>query len=429
VSTACPACGHKQGNFEHLTGTCHCVTCADIKPQWQAAAAEEWAQFSATGPDRPQASPAAKGTSLRERLLSFHDLMKLPPAKPLIQDVIELESEAWLIGPPKGFKSFVAIDWACHVATGREWRGKVVHRGPVLYVAAEGGKGIRKRVAAWAKYHDAEPIDLYVLPSPVQAKGPAERWGDPTISSDWRQLIALAAELGAVMVVLDTQARMTVGLEENSATGMGLWIEAVRLLKEATRAAVLVVHHTGRSGTSARGSNSLDGAQDHEWRVARVGGDKALSMDIISEANKDGDDTGRFSVDLVEQEIGQLDDLGRSVTSLVLAGNAQRGGVARGPVTAGKALELAGAQISTRQWIVQVLRQMDVEGQGATRGDLLASIRELQKGQGAHPPLERGTFNTAVKRMLDQKPEPELFSIGTSRLTLQDPAAGTIGLM
>lgn len=372
--------------------------------------------------------------SLKSRLLDAKALKKQPMPRPLIRDVLELESEAWLIGPPKEFKSFVALDWALHVATGVAWRGCAVHQGPVLYVAAEGSKGIRKRVAAWEIKHGiTDPEGFYVLPAPVQAKGQAERWVDPMLSAEWRELVALAKEIGAVMVVLDTQARMTIGLEENSNSAMSLWTEAVRVLKEATGAAVLVVHHTGKDKTSARGASALNGAQDHEWRVARVGGEKSLSIDIIQTENKDGADDGRYSVDLEEVDLGVLDDMGRAVTSLVLAGDVDRSaGTRRGAVAAGERLDIESAALTTRQWIVQILLRLDIEGQGALKSKVLETIRKQQEIDGIPPGdrLNDGTFNTTIARML-KEPEGKrtLFQVGANRITLTDPAAGSLAGM
>ena len=42
--------------------------------------------------------------------------------------------------------------------------GRNVKQGPVVYVAAEGGRGIRKRVRAWMNEHDIESSRVDVLP-------------------------------------------------------------------------------------------------------------------------------------------------------------------------------------------------------------------------------------------------------------------------
>jgi hypothetical protein len=39
----------------------------------------------------------------------------------------------------------VALDWSVLITAGIPWQGNEVRRGGVLYVATEGGSGIRKR--------------------------------------------------------------------------------------------------------------------------------------------------------------------------------------------------------------------------------------------------------------------------------------------
>jgi hypothetical protein len=51
-------------------------------------------------------------------------------------------------GPPKCGKSFIAFDMAMHIAIGRDYRGRRVQRGVVVYCALEGGGGFAARVEA-----------------------------------------------------------------------------------------------------------------------------------------------------------------------------------------------------------------------------------------------------------------------------------------
>ena len=87
-----------------------------------------------------------------------------------------------------------------------------------------------------------------------------------------RVLTELCRQIQPVFIVLDTQARVTVGMEENSAKDMGVYVERVRQLREATSACVTSVRHIGRNGSHARGSSALDGAQGTELSVKRPAG-------------------------------------------------------------------------------------------------------------------------------------------------------------
>ncbi len=252
-------------------------------------------------------------------MLDRDGLDQLTPPRPLIKGVLEMDSESWIIGAPGGFKSFVALDWAAHVGAGAPWRGREVTRGPVVYIVAEGGKGLRRRVKAWERTYGRRMEGVRFLPRPVQVAD--LDGGRPALSGAWWTLVQACRRLEPAMIVIDTQARVTVGLEENSATAMGVLIEAVRLLREATGACVLTVHHVGRDGANARGSSALDGAQDTEIRVDRPrqeAGRRALTATISIDKQKDGDESATWPIEMVICDDVDVDADGGPVSSLAI---------------------------------------------------------------------------------------------------------------
>lgn len=264
-------------------------------------------------PEGSQEPPKPTGDAvdaLLAELLDIDALKALPPAEPLIWDVLDLDSESWLIAEAGGFKSFVALDWACHVVTGRPWRGRPVRRGEVVYVVAEGKKGIGKRVQAWTEVYGEEPRGLLVLPRPVQVRDGA----------GWATLVEACRRIQPVMVVLDTQARITVGLNENDNGEMGVLTEAVRRLREATGACVLVVHHIGRNGENARGASAIDGAQDSELKVIRPTDErdrKKLTARIVTDKQKDASEDVEFDIQMRVVDLGVSPE-GRPLSSLAV---------------------------------------------------------------------------------------------------------------
>ncbi len=80
----------------------------------------------------------------------------------------------------------------------------------------------------------------------------------------------MARELAALLLILDTQARCTLALEENSATEQGRAIQHAEEIQRASGATVLAVHHSGRSGDHGRGSTAWDGAV---WSDLRMTGE------------------------------------------------------------------------------------------------------------------------------------------------------------
>lgn len=350
-------------------------------------------------PDRTAApEPEPRVNKLRGKLLNLAQLRKLPPARPLIKGILDLDSESWLIGASGEFKSFVAIDWACHVATGKPWRGHRTASGPVLYVVAEGTKSFAKRVSAWELKHGAVPDDLIILPEPVQAKG-ANDYGDIKLSRDWLDLIEVAAEIRPAMVILDTQARMTLGLSENDNGQMGVWINAVGELKRATKACVLVVHHTGRGGGDARGASAIDAAQDAEWKMERVGGRHSLKARLSMEKNKDGDDRISFAFQMQVVTVG-LDEDGDEITSLVL-GDEVHEEFEKSP--ARLTAELANS-LTQQNWLLGYMRLIgDNEAgyeEGMTSARLKAGLPRFQKESGVVNVLDRDAIDKARNKLV-----------------------------
>jgi AAA domain/DnaB-like helicase N terminal domain len=204
---------------------------------------------------------------LRAALVDTEGLDTIPPPEPLVEGIFDRDSLVWLQGKSGHGKSFLGVDLAGCVGTGHHWHGRAVHQGTVLYIAAEGVSGMRQRVRAWEKSYGRPMLGVRWLPLPVQASNTAE----------WSALIDLAAEIGPELVIVDTQARVTVGMEENAAKDMGVFVDKLEKLRHATHAAVLVLHHIGRSGDHMRGSTSLEGAADTVLSVAKDDAEITLS--------------------------------------------------------------------------------------------------------------------------------------------------------
>jgi hypothetical protein len=197
--------------------------------------------------------PTAKSflEALRAALVDSAGLDDIPDPDPLIgNDILFRDSLAWMVGKPGSMKSFTALDMAGCVATGEVWQGYRVSQGPVLFLVAEGVRGTKKRVRAWEKAMGRPMDGVSFLPIAVQSKSGAQ----------WDAFVQIAAELRPALIVLDTQARITVGVEENSNTEMGEFVAQADRLRVASGACVLIVHHIGRHGDTGRGATTVDGA-------------------------------------------------------------------------------------------------------------------------------------------------------------------------
>lgn len=242
-------------------------------------------------------------------LLDSAALDNLPALEPLVGDLLHRDTLARIIGPSGHMKSFVVIDIAAHVGTGRPWHGQQVSQGPVVYLVAEGARGIRKRVRAWERHHRVRMDNVWFLPRPVQALDP-----------EWLTLIEACRKVQPALIVIDTQARVSVGVEENSAKELGLVIDRMEQLRAATGSCVLLIHHTGHIGDHGRGSTSAKGALQSELHVSKKG-DKASDTVVTLKTGKQKDDDNESDIDFRVKVIdipGEAKPDGRPVTSVVL---------------------------------------------------------------------------------------------------------------
>lgn len=242
--------------------------------------------------------------ALLDEMIGPDVILTRPRPKYLVKGLLTQDSASWVIGAAGSKKSFVVLDIAAHVARGMPWQGLKVAQGKVVLVVAEGAGGISLRIAAWQKRYGPMSDDVYILPRPVQSGRPEK----------WAVLVEACRRIKPVLVVLDTQARVTVGLKENDATDMGIFIDAIGAIREATGACVMPVHHTGRSGGDARGSSALDGAQDTELKIVRL---SELTGRLVVEKQKDLPERDPIALTFDVVDLG-VDDEGDPVDSLVL---------------------------------------------------------------------------------------------------------------
>ncbi len=185
---------------------------------------------------------------------------------PLIDKYLGRGEMSVLYGDSNTGKTFVALDWAYHIAMRRSWNGHRVHGGLVVYVAAEAGESINARLEAlYRRYKpEAEPL-LAVVPCLVNLYSP---------NADLKPLLALLDEIAKaygqpiMFVVLDTLARVIGPGDENSARDMGILVQAVDRIRVATGAHVQLIHHSGKNkANGARGSSALRAATDTELEI------------------------------------------------------------------------------------------------------------------------------------------------------------------
>lgn len=224
----------------------------------------------------------------------------------LVKHLLPATGVATIFGESGAGKSFTVIDIACHVALGREWQQRRVAAGRVVYVAAEGAGGIRRRLQAWCAAHDTDAgaVDLHVV-----AARPNFLRGD--------EVSRLTRAIGsAALVVVDTAMAVTPGGDENSSEHMGTLMRFAARIADAVGGLVLLVHHAGKDvSRGQRGWSGLKGAVDTELEVTRNGDDRCLRLSKVRDGPLEG---FRWHFRLEERVLGYDRDED-AITSAVVA--------------------------------------------------------------------------------------------------------------
>jgi hypothetical protein len=226
----------------------------------------------------------------------------------LIRDIIPSEGLTVVWGPPKCGKSFWLYDALMHVAMDWEYRGHAVIQGPIVYVACEGEKGVRRRSFAYREFklnsHDG-PVPFHLVTTKLNL-----REQHPTLISDIRAQIG---DITPAAIAIDTLNKSLVG-SENKDEDMSAYVQAADAVREAFKCAVCVVHHCGVEGTRPRGHTSLAGAADAQIAVKR---DEAGIILTTVEFLKDGDEGETIASKLEVVVIGK-DKTGADITSCLV---------------------------------------------------------------------------------------------------------------
>jgi hypothetical protein len=226
------------------------------------------------------------------------------PVNWLIQGVIPQRSFVALYAPPASFKSFIALDIAECIATGRPFlNNEIAKTGAVLYIAGEGHGGIGTRIKALKTHHNTpEGAQVYFLRRQVNLR---------SSQSDLKDLVAAIDEVQAIndikfeMIVIDTLARAFGGGNENASEDMGAFITAAGAIQGRYECSLLVVHHAGKDATKGlRGHSSLLGAVDTELEIIRIEGAKPPAGILHISKQKDGEDGQRIGFRMVEVSTG-----------------------------------------------------------------------------------------------------------------------------
>lgn len=273
-----------------------------------AAIAAKW--FDGTAPTE-SIFPVEPSSDSKAKLFQFTPLMDAASSAlsastaPLIKGLLDQGAMTVLYGESNTGKTFLAMDISFHIAAGLQWGGMRTTQFPVLYIAAEGGLGARKRAAALAACYSAEApaAAFHYLLHPINLLR-----ADADLGRLVESVRAVGVRFG--LIVVDTLSRAMAGGDENSSTDMGAMVKHLDALRAATSAHIMVVHHSGKDrAKGARGHSLLRAATDTEIEVSEG------EIAVTKQRDLDRSFSSGFALDVVTLGV---DGDGEPVTSCVV---------------------------------------------------------------------------------------------------------------
>lgn len=224
----------------------------------------------------------------------------------MIKTLFECNALGQIFGATGSGKSFVVLDMAYCIATGRDYHGLPTKQGNVAYICGEGFRAIGRRVNALQMHYGADVKDKLFISEQAGA------FMDIGVTESVAEAIKSIGNVS--LVIIDTYHRNMGGGNENSADDFAQILRNIDIFLKPLNVTVLVVHHSGHMDTDrSRGSSSIRAAMDFEYQVTKNHNTVTLKPTKI----KDGTTPQNMHFELIDSEIGK-DDEGNPITSAYL---------------------------------------------------------------------------------------------------------------
>jgi replicative DNA helicase len=289
---------------------------------------------------------AALSGTADDRLIHGSLLDTIPPAVPLIENLINTRQISQIFAAPGLGKSFLALDIALSVA----------QFGNVVYIAAEVPEEYPPRVAAWCAQHNASVGGFHL-------------WIEPVCLLDSRSVdsfVRVIKHLNPLLIVIDPLASCMVGGSDSDTGDMQAAVSELNRIVRRTGAAIKVIHHAGWNEAHERGSTILRGACRV---VARVSNNDGLITLSCEKANSVAFETRHFRL------VGKILEDGRLSAVLLPA----------------QKVDMRGTKLTQRQREVLEALALALFKDGA-------SFTDLQR----HLSIANSTLNSSISRLMER---------------------------
>lgn len=332
------------------------------------------------------------------------DLAKLAATSQwVVPGYLERGTVAFLYGKPSSMKSFVALDTSLRLTAGADPLGRAADPAPTVYFAGEGQSELARRVLGAASDWGGERGQLLERGFELVSRVP--NLLDPQEVDD---LIKQWDAVRPGLITIDTFALAVAGANEDSSGEMGPALLRLKQIATELGCAVLVIHHTVKSGEHERGSSAIRAAADVMLRADRPGKELSLRLTMdksrgaevapvviqLAPVTLDGDLGATLRVVRLEQEVsgedaGSAGNAAAAAWAIRLRGELERSGHDV-PAEVRDALPLA------------VLAYLAVTVNPKSCHAVVQSVREMARNADNEIPCGRHRVEAALKSVMEQ---------------------------
>lgn len=220
----------------------------------------------------------------------------------LIEGLLKQGSLAMMYGEVSSGKSFLALDLGACIATGKAWHGREVTQGKVIYMAAEGRRGLKRRQRAWEQANNiefGETVPFYLSSHAIDLNN------EEAIEKLRTAMRSIPGSGDIKLVIVDSLSRHNFGDESSVLSNL-------REIQEEFGVTVLLVHFESEP--------SIRQALDTELWAERH--KEEVTFSVTKQKNSNQFRTMYFHLKQIKLRDSQgqelIDNFGGSVTSCVL---------------------------------------------------------------------------------------------------------------
>lgn len=241
---------------------------------------------------------SSKSKSRQLAYTDFSDISACLEGYDFIEGFLCKNNISVFFGPSKSGKTLFVTDMALHVALEREWFGREVDHGCVLYFSLEGQQVVMNRIAAFKKAHGIKNVKcpFRLFKGPINLLNTAE---DADLIINAARQMEKEFKLPVLLIIVDTWSRANPGGKEDT-EDTGRAFSRVDQIRDETRANIAIIHHTPNDGESPRGSGIMQANPDILIKISKDKQTKIGTAKTYAERDGEGEHEFHFTFEGVE---------------------------------------------------------------------------------------------------------------------------------